>query len=469
MKKLKKILLIIVGIVILGVTSAFIYNQSTQKTIAILLYDDFTMLDVVGAYQTFPSLFQNGYRMKFVAKKKGMVMSSHIQSLNADYSLDEISDADILFIPSGEHMENKLNDKSIIDWIKKIDNQSSYSLTVGSGSLLLGKTGILNGKKNATQWFNKSKIEKQGAIYVDKNYVVDEKYYSGKGASASIDMVLELINNIAGEKQAKAMQLFIEYDPKPPVHSGMYQEADSIVKSIANQLVANNAIELQTNNNKTIVMYLYKGFTMLDMIGPYQVFKELEPLGYEMKFVAKEKGLVSSDMMLSLNADYSISEIENADILFIPGGSNTSDAMMDSDIVNWIKKVNQNTSYSTSVCTGSLLYAKAGLLENKNASTHWYTGKFLKDYGANYTHQRYTVDDKFITGAGVSSGIDLALLITKEVVNENYAKGIQLKIGYHPNPPFNAGSPEKSDKDIVDRLSKMYSGADAKYNKAKEQ
>ena len=264
------------------------------------------------------------------------------------------------------------------------------------------------------------------------------------------------------------MQLFIEYDPNPPVHSGFYQKTDSIVKSLADSLVINKPKKFKNYEHKTIVMFLYNGFTMLDMVGPYQVFKELEPLGYKMKFVAKEKGVIPSDMILSLNAEYSINEIDNADILFIPGGSNTTDAMMDGEIVNWIININKTTSYSTSVCTGSFLYAKAGLLENRNASTHWYTGKFLKDFGANFSHQRYTIDDKFITGAGVSSGIDLALLIVTELVNENYAKAIQLKLAYHPNPPFDAGSPEKSDKETVERLSKMYSGADKRYNKAKE-
>lgn len=469
MSKLKKIILITIGILVIGISSAFIYYKTTQKTIAILLYDGFTMLDVVGAYQTFMGLQMNGYRMKFVAKSKGMVKSSHIQTLRADYSLDEISDADILFIPSGENIENKLKDADLINWIKKVNKTTSYTLVTGSGSLLLGKTGVLKAKNVASQWFNKNKLEHLGSQYVDKDYVIDGKYYSGKGASASIDMVLELINNIAGEKMSKMTQLFLEYDPHPPVHCGMYSEADSIVKSIANHLVDNTSIKAQNQDKKTIVMFLYKGFTMLDMTGPYQVFKELELLGYEMKFVAKEKGIIPADMILSLNADYSIDEIDTTDILVIPGGSNTADAMMDKDIVNWIKTMNKSTSYSTSVCTGSLLYAKAGLLENKKASTHWYTGQFLKDYGTTYTHQRYTIDGKFITGAGVSSGIDLALLIVKEMVNEDYAKAIQLKISYHPNPPFNAGSPEKSDKDIVEMLSKMYSGSYKKYNKAKEQ
>ena len=469
MNRLKKILFITIGILIIGITSSFIYNKPNKKTIAILLYDDFTMLDVVGAYQTFPSLFQNGYEMKFVAKDKGMIKSSHIQTLKADYTFSELPNADILFIPSGKNIEKIMNDKSIIDWISQIDKNSTYTLSIGSGSLLLGKTNVLNEKKIATKWYNKERIEKFGATYIDKNYVIDGKYYSGKGASASIDMVLELINNIAGEKQAQAMQLFIEYDPNPPIHSGMYQEADSSVRFLANQLVENKHNKLSDKTEKTIVMFLYDGFTMLDITGPYQVFKELEPLGYKMKFVAKDKGVIPADMILSLNAQYSMKEINKADILFIPGGSNTADAMKDNETVTWIKQLDENTSYSTSVCTGSLLYAKADLLKNKNASTHWYTGKFLKDYGANYTHKRYTIDAKYITGAGVSSGIDLALLIVKEVVNENYAKAIQLKIGYHPNPPFNTGSPEKSDKDIVERLSKMYSGSDKKYNEAKEQ
>ena len=467
MKKTKKILLIILAIVVIGAGSLFAFRKATQKTIVILLYDDFTMLEAIGASQTFPSLYLKNYTLKYVAKEKGVIKSSHIQTLTADYSFDEVVEADILYIPGGEKIENILTDEATIQWVKDIDATTEYTMSVGAGTLLLGKAGLLKGKKAATHWYHKKALEKFGATYANKNYVKDGKYYTGMGASASIDMVLSLINDIAGEASAKAMQLFIEYDPTPPVQSGTFDKADTAVAIIAQNMVDKKYADTITQK-KTIAMMLYDGFTMLDITGPYQVFKELGGLGYQMKFVAKKKGIVPSDATQTFDATYSLADVNQADILFLPGGTFTANAMEDADIVNWVEKIDKTTDYTTSVCTGSMLLAKAGLLENRNATSHWYVGQFLKDYNATYSHKRYTIDGKYITGAGVSSGIDLALLIVKEAVSEDYAKAIQLKIGYFPNPPFDAGSPEKSDPATVDRLKGMYSAADKKYKEAKE-
>jgi len=467
MKKVKLILLITLGIIIVGASSLYAFRKTTEKTIVILLYDDFTMLEAVGAYQTFPGLMMSNYKMKFVAKEKGIIKSSHIQTLNADYSFEDIKEADILYLPGGENIEAILNDQTTINWIKNIDATSEHTMSVGSGTLLLAKAGLLKEKKAATHWYHKTELEKFGATYTTENYVKDGKYHTGMGASASIDMVLSLINDIAGEQTAKSMQLFIEYDPAPPVQSRTFKKADSSVVAIAQNLVTKKLKDSVTQN-KTIAMLLYDGFTMLDITGPYQVFKELESLGYKMKFVAKEKGIIPADMILTYDAEYSLSEVDDATILFIPGGSLTAAAMKDAELVNWVNKIDKTTDYTTSVCTGSLVLAKAGLLKNKNATSHWYTGQFLKDYEATYSHKRYTIDGKYLTGAGVSSGIDLALLIVKEAISEDYAKAIQLKIGYFPNPPFDAGSPEKSEQAIVDRLKGMYSGADKRYNDARD-
>ena len=467
MKKVKKILLVVLAIVVIGGGSLYAFRKTTEKTIVILLYNDFTMLEAVGAAQTFPSLYLKNYTMKYVAKEKGVIKSNHIQTLTADYSFDDIKEADILYIPGGENMEGVINDEATINWIKAIDATTDHTMSVGAGTLLLGKAGLLKDRKAATHWYHKEQLEKFGASYTNENYVIDGKYYTGMGASAAIDMVLTLINEISGEASAKAMQLFIEYDPAPPVHAGTFEKADSAVATIAQDLVNKKYTDTITRK-KTIAMMLYDGFTMLDITGPYQVFKELEGLGYEMKFIAKEKGTIPSDATRTFDATYSLTEVNEADILFIPGGTFTANAMKDAHIVNWVEKIDKTTDYTTSVCTGSMVLAKAGLLENRNATSHWYVGQFLKDYNATYSHQRYTIDGKYITGAGVSSGIDLALLIVKEAVSEDYAKAIQLKIGYFPNPLYDAGSPEKSDPATVDRLKGMYSAADKKYKDAKD-
>lgn len=443
--------------ILLGGHYFYTIRLHPKKTIAILLYDNFTLLDVVGAYQTFGGLALKNYEIRFVAKQKGTVKTNHIQSLQADYSFSDIHQTDILFVPGGEDMEVILGDEETLTWIKEIDKRSVLTASVGSGSLLLGATGLLKNKQATTSWFTREALESYGAHYTSANYTHDGKYYTGSGASASIDMALEIIHQLEGEWLARATQLFIAYDPAPPVQSGTLDKADSSVIILAKKLV-NHKTEIASANRKVIAMMLYDGFTMLDVTGPYQVFKELQPLGYDMKFVATDKGKIQSDFLLSLQAMYSMDELDSAEILFIPGGSRTMALTEDANTIAWVKKLDDGSQLTTSVCTGSLVLGEAGFLNGRKATSHWYTGSWLEDYGAMYSYERYTKDGKYITGAGVSSGIDMALMIVKEIASEEYAKAIQLKLSYFPAPPFNAGSPDKSDKETVDMLSKIYEG-----------
>jgi transcriptional regulator GlxA family with amidase domain/YHS domain-containing protein len=456
MKKLKIIFLIIGALIAVAIGSFYGYYRATQKTIAILLYDNFTLLDAVGSYQTASGLMLKNYSIKFVAKQKGRVKSSYMQSLNAEYDFNDISNADILIIPGGENAELILKDEETMNWIRKIDAKSDYTLSLGSGTVVLASTGVLEGKQATANWYDKTALEKSGATYVSTDYLHDGKYYTGMGASASIDMVLGLINDIADADLSKTTQLFIAYDPQAPVHSGFYEQADSTVKSMATALRERKSSD---RPKKIIAMYLYKGFTMLDVTGPYQVFRELEGLGYEMKFIADEKGIIKSDFIQSLETPYSIKDITSADVFFVPGGSTTFKILDDTALVDWVKQIDATTQFTTSVCTGSVLLGEAGFLKGRSATSHWYVGPMLNQFGATYSNARYTKDGKYITGAGVSAGIDLALFVVKELEGENVAKAIQLKIGYHPNPPFDAGTPEKSDKKTVEMLSQMFTSA----------
>ena len=465
MKKFTKIFPYLFVLTIV-VWSVFAFQRSNTKTIAILLYDGFNLLDAVGAIQTFPGLYQHQYRVQLVAKNKGDIHSAEGQTLQASQVLEELSAADILFIPGGT-AASSLGDPEILSWIQKIDAGSSFTMAVGNGALMLGQTAVLKDRKAAAHWHQKAQLEALGAAFVDENYVRDGKYYTGKGASAAIDMVLDLIRAIAGADQAKAMQLFIEYDPAPPVQCNTFEQEGKKVQQIAQDLLQGQMNTDTINRSCNITMVLYEGFTLLDFAGPFTVLKQLEPLGYKLRVVADKKGAVPSDMMLAFQSDFALKDIDSTCILFMPGGTRTAAAMMNSDFINWVKKMDGGTQYTTSVCTGSLVYAKAGLLENRKAATHWYASKFLKDYQVEYSQQRYTVDGKYITGAGVSSGIDLGLLLIKELAGPDYAKAVQLVTGYFPGPPFDAGSTTKSDPATVQMLSSMYKSADRQYEKAK--
>ncbi|HLZ68372.1 MAG TPA: DJ-1/PfpI family protein [Dehalococcoidia bacterium] len=197
-----------------------------------------------------------------------------------------------------------------------------------------------------------------------------------------------------------------------------------------------------------IAIVLFDGITALDAIGPYEVLTRLP--GAEVKFAAKARGLVRTDnLRLGLSADYALDEITAPEILLLPGGLGTRPLMHDPGLLEWIRGVHRSTQWTTSVCTGALLLAAAGLLEGLEATTHWLERETLARYGARPVARRVVRQGKIITAAGVSSGIDMALTLANEIAGAETAQAIQLAIEYDPQPPFDAGSPEKAPPAIV--------------------
>lgn len=188
---------------------------------------------------------------------------------------------------------------------------------------------------------------------------------------------------------------------------------------------------------------------MLDAIGPYEILKNLKDTN--IKFVAKEKGEITSDSgMVHLLAKYEIDEVTKADIIIIPG-SNIAfvQEMKDKKVLDWIRRINETTQKTVSVCTGSIILAATGLLEGKRATSHWKPIELLKDFGAIPTRERIVEEGKFITAAGVSAGIDMAIYLANEIKGEKEAKASQLMIEYDPNPIFRSGNFLKAEAEIV--------------------
>lgn len=204
-----------------------------------------------------------------------------------------------------------------------------------------------------------------------------------------------------------------------------------------------------------IVIYLYNGLTVLDAVGPYEVLSRLQDAN--VRFVAREKGLIVSDThFLKLVAEYDISEIQSADILVIPGS--VIGFIRESkyaSVLNWIQQIHQTTTWTTSVCSGSVILAAAGILKGKKATSHWGTLAMLSDYGAIPTSERYIQEGKIITAQGVSAGIDMALFLVSQIVGVEKAKAYQLFIEYDPNPPFDAGTISKADNATISLAKKM--------------
>jgi putative intracellular protease/amidase len=209
-------------------------------------------------------------------------------------------------------------------------------------------------------------------------------------------------------------------------------------------------------NIKTIGVYVYDGFNTLDAVGPYQVLSQL--MKVDIFFVAKNKGLVKNQRGLEVNVTKSIAEVQQLDILVIPGGAKeTFLQTQDPEVLDWIRKIDKNSVYTASVCTGGWILGATGLLEGKTVSCNWYRAdEIMKMYGATYRPERYLRDGKYWTSAGVSAGIDMALGMMNELMGEKYTKGVMLDLEYDPKPPYNAGSVAKTDKIVADMMLEMY-------------
>lgn len=209
-------------------------------------------------------------------------------------------------------------------------------------------------------------------------------------------------------------------------------------------------------NPLKIVIFLYDGMTALDAIGVYEVLRLIPDA--EVKFAASQKGIIRMDSrMLSLVAEVSIAEVQEADILVLPGGATTHDVMQDQTVIDWVQHIHSTTKWTISVCTGAGLLLKAGLLNGQETTTHWGSLRYIEALGGKPSSQRVVRTGKIITAAGVSAGIDAALMLVALECDESLAKAIQLAIEYDPQPPFDSGAIEKASSETIQQASALLS------------
>jgi len=203
------------------------------KTVGILLYEGYNTLDAMGPYQVLSEL--TGVNVFFVGRKKGLIANMNGMKVQCDTSIAEVKHLDILVIPGGfKETYLATKDKDLLNWIKAIDANTKYTTAVCTGSWILGATGLLKNKEATTHWYGKKILGKEfGAIVVDKRFAKSGKYWTSAGVTAGMDMSLELVNEISGEKYAKAVMLDLEYDPQPPFGGGSEQKTDKeIVETV---------------------------------------------------------------------------------------------------------------------------------------------------------------------------------------------------------------------------------------------
>jgi transcriptional regulator GlxA family with amidase domain len=202
-----------------------------------------------------------------------------------------------------------------------------------------------------------------------------------------------------------------------------------------------------------IAIPLFPHFTALDGIGPYEVLQRIPDL--DVTFIGHERGEVRSENgFLGIIRDATFEEMPHPDIVVFPGGVGTRTLMTDERVLEWVRTAHATSRYTTSVCTGSLVFAAAGLLDGLTATTHWSTTATLAEYGATPTQQRVVehLPERIITAAGVSSGIDMALRLVELLFDDTAAKASQLMIEYDPQPPFDCGAVDKADDAVMTRV-----------------
>lgn len=203
--------------------------------IAILIYDGFTALDVIGPYEVLSCL--PGAKVHFVSTERGPKRAhTNFLSVSADYTLEEVPHPDVIVVSGGtKGTMAAAQDPRILDWVRKAHETSKWTTSVCTGSLILGAAGLLKGLRATTHWFARDLLANFGAQYSPERVIQQGKIITAAGVSSGIDMALHLAGEIAGKEMAQVIQLIIEYDPKPPFDSGSVEKAGPSIVGIASQ------------------------------------------------------------------------------------------------------------------------------------------------------------------------------------------------------------------------------------------
>lgn len=196
-------------------------------------------------------------------------------------------------------------------------------------------------------------------------------------------------------------------------------------------------------------MLLFPDLTIQDFVGPYDVF--VKEKSFEVLVVGKTTDPIQAEGGLTLTPSFSFDACPQLDILFVPGGRGVNPMLTDVVFLDFLRRQAYGAQFITSVCTGALLLAAAGLLKGHRATTHWRSLDLLKRFGVEIDENRYVIDGKFITGGGVTAGIDFGLALVAHIVSEESAKLIQLMLEYNPAPPYNSGSPKTTEQEILQK------------------
>jgi transcriptional regulator GlxA family with amidase domain len=413
-------------------------GEEKNRTIAIVTYPGVALLDLVATKTVLDSLAMGSrYRSVTVGERTEPVDSNTPMRIIPEKRFEEVPDPFAIIIPGGgANALNAVGNERLLNYLRFAEHGAALVGSVSTGALILAAAGLLEGRQATTHPAYAEQLENLGVNYVRSYSVEDGKFLTMEGVSAGIDTMLELVAKLKNEAAAKRIQTMIEYDPQPPFGGVDWSEADG---DELGETLDEHRTAVEEQNRKTIAFVLYPGLTVFDLAGPLQIFtgvSELVPQ-YRTAVVAERVEPINTDIRVKMIPTHTFEEVPNPHVLLVPGGGvPTLRAMSNEGIRSYVRSAAETAEVPGSICTGALILGSVGLLEGRQATTHWAFYKVLEELGAEYVRKRWVEDGKFIFSAGVSAGIDMALALAARLTDEETARRVQRSIGYDPHPPF---------------------------------
>jgi len=403
------------------------------NTIALVAYPGCSLLELVGAQTIWATAsMMSSLKTIVVGPDAGFMPTTTPLPVKPQASLADAPEPDVLFVVGGgDAAETASEDEALVEYVRRAAQHASIVASTGTGSLILAAAGLLQGRTATTHWAFAKRLEEMGVKYRRASYVEDGRFFTGGGCSAAIDLSLLLTARVRGQRVARATQIAAEWDPAPP-----FGRIDWTTVDAASPTAPRNGDDRAP---RQVALVIYDGLTVLDLIGPLEVMTALSRVRPEFTpvVVAEDTTPVRSDSGLTFLPNASLADVPAPDVLIVPGGGMpTLRAMSNPTLRRYIRTAAATADYTTSVCTGALLLASVGLLEGRDATTHWAYRRYLPAFGARYVQQRWVGHDGIINSAGVSAGIDTALFLVAQLTSEATARQVQLALHYDPDPPF---------------------------------
>jgi transcriptional regulator GlxA family with amidase domain len=408
-------------------------EKNNKKTIAIVVYPGFSLLELVGAQHVWVSAtMMSAYQAVVVGPTTDFIASNTSLKMKPQKTFAEAPQPyALILIGGGEASTQAMQNSELVDYVRRSAATAEIIAAFGTGTLILGAAGLLQGKQVTTHWAYSNQLEAFGCHYLRQPWVEDGKITTGSGSSSAVDVSLALVDRLRGRAAAQQVQITAEWDPKPPFGGIDWGKMNSGFATAAAPAIA--------SLERTLALVIYPGLTVFDLVGPLELLTALSKIRPEFKpvVVAEQAEPLTSDSGLTFMPNATFAEVPSPYVLVVPGGGQaTLHAMSNPVLRQYIRFADRSTQYTVSVCTGALLLASVGMLSGRDATTHWGYVNYLEAFGACYQRKRWVAAGKIINSAGVSAGIDMALYLISRLTDDQTARQVQLAIQYDPRPPF---------------------------------